>query len=121
MRCLICGSRGINDYEVLKQAIKESGFEITEVVSGCAPGADRLGERWAKENNIPLHAKPADWNRYGKAAGFKRNKEMIEFISPPECQDGCVIALWDGVSRGTQHTITMAKAAKIKLFVKEVE
>ncbi len=118
MRCLICGSRDITDYEILKQAIKESGFEITEVVSGCARGADRLGEQWARENNVKLHQFPAEWDRYGSYAGFKRNKEMIQFISPPDCQDGCVIALWDGISKGTKHTISLARDTGLPLFVK---
>jgi hypothetical protein len=118
MRCLICGSRTIVDYELLKQAIKESGFNITEIVSGCASGADRLGERWAKENNLKLHQFPPDWQRYGSVAGYLRNKEMVQFVSPPSCDNGCIIALWDGVSRGTEHTIKLAIKAKVNIFIK---
>lgn len=118
MRCVICGSRTIDDYEFLKQAILESKFDITEVVSGCAFGADRLGEQWAIEQKLQLHKFPADWNRHGRYAGFLRNKEMVNFVSPPDCLNGCVLALWDGKSKGTAHTIKLAKAAKIPCFVK---
>lgn len=114
MKCIICGSRTIDDYELLKQAIAESKFQVTEIVSGCASGADLLGEKWAVENGLKIHKFPADWQKYGKYAGFLRNKEMIKFIS----ESGCVIALWDGKSKGTAHTIKLAKEAGIPCFVK---
>lgn len=46
MRTIIAGSRSITDYALIQKAVSESGFEITEVVSGGAIGVDRLGERW---------------------------------------------------------------------------
>jgi hypothetical protein len=115
MKCVICGSRVIRNYELLKQAILESGFEITEVISGGAIGADSLGERWAEENNIKLTRMPANWGTYGKHAGFIRNREMVRYAAP----DGSVIALWDGESRGTEHTIGLARDHKLKLFIKK--
>ncbi len=118
MRCVICGSRDINDYEILKAAIKESGFTITEVVSGCASGVDKLGERWAQENGIVPHRFSAEWNIYGTFAGRMRNKKMAKFISPPECNNGCVVAVWDGESKGTAHMIQLAREAGIKVYVK---
>lgn len=120
MRCVICGSRTITKYETVQNAVKESGFDITEVVSGCASGIDSLGEKWAMDNNAKLFQFPANWNAYGKQAGFIRNKQMVKFVSPPECKDGCVLAIWDGKSRGTVHTIELAKAAGIPCFVKTV-
>ena len=88
MKCVICGSRNIRDYELLKQAIQESGFEITEVISGGAMGADTLGEKWAEENGIKLTRMLANWAKYGRRAGFIRNEEMVEYAKP----DGCMIA-----------------------------
>lgn len=114
-RCVICGSRGITDYELVKQAIAESGFQITEVVSGTAAGVDSLGERWAEENHIPVTRMPANWEVYGKRAGYIRNKRMVEYVAP----EGCVIAIWNG-SSGTKHTIDLAGQHNVKLFVKRV-
>jgi predicted Rossmann fold nucleotide-binding protein DprA/Smf involved in DNA uptake len=54
MKTIIAGSREINDYEFLKKVIKESEFEITEVISGTARGVDKLGERFAEENHISV-------------------------------------------------------------------
>jgi predicted Rossmann fold nucleotide-binding protein DprA/Smf involved in DNA uptake len=115
MKCVICGSREVTSYEVVKQAIKESGFEITEVVSGTARGVDRLGEKWAEENNIPITRMPANWDLHGKSAGYIRNKDMVLYVG----SEGCVIAVWNG-SSGTQHTINLAKEHNVKLFVKRV-
>lgn len=110
MKTIICGSRDINDYELVKDAIKESGFEITEVVCGCAKGIDLLGDKWGRENNIPVKYFPAKWKIHGKSAGIIRNKEMVEYA------DAC-IAITNG-SKGTASTIDFSKEKGIKLFVK---
>lgn len=57
-------------------AMEDSGFEVTEVLSGCARGADRLGEIWAAQRGIPVRPFPADWDQHGKAAGHIRNRQM---------------------------------------------
>ena len=51
-------------------------YEITEIVSGCAKGADRFGEECAKILGLPVKLFPADWNKYGKSAGYRRNEQM---------------------------------------------
>jgi hypothetical protein len=111
MKTIIAGSRTIKDYKFLLEAILESGFIITEVISGNAEGADKLGERFAKENGIKLSARPADWPKYGKAAGPIRNEEMAN-------EAECLIALWDGISKGTKHMIQIAKAKGLKIYIK---
>ena len=94
MKVIIAGSRDINSYNLIDQATKESGFDITEVVSGKANGVDTLGETWATNNGIPIKSFPALWddfsqpchiktNKYGKKynslAGFNRNQQMAEY------------------------------------------
>ena len=54
MKTIIAGSRRITDYEIIKESIKESPYSISEIVSGGARGVDKLGEKWAWENNIPI-------------------------------------------------------------------
>ncbi len=79
-----------------------SQFEVS-LVSGMARGADRLAWEFAKAHGITCHEFPADWEKYGKAAGFRRNQEMADF------SDG-LVAFWDGQSRGTKHMIETMKA-----------
>ena len=76
MKTIIAGSRGITDYSVVKQAIAESKYEITEIVSGGARGVDILGERYARESNIPIKRFLPDWDKFGKKAGILRNQDM---------------------------------------------
>lgn len=98
MKVIIAGTRSVKDYGLVVQAVQRSGYDITEVVSGCATGVDWLGEQWARANGIPVKEMPADWNTYGKSAGPQRNRAMAEYA------DAAVI-IWDGESRGTRNMI----------------
>jgi DNA primase catalytic core len=118
MKTIIAGSRDAVSYAVLLSAIKKSGFDITEVVSGGAKGADALGERWAADNNIPIKKMPADWSSYGKGAGIKRNGEMADYVV--KSGTPALIALWDGHSHGTKNMIELAKANKMPVYVAKV-
>ena len=110
MKVIIAGSRTISDRESVEAAIKASGFEITEVVCGMARGVDTEGFNWAKDNNIPVKEFHADWEKYGRAAGPIRNKQMAEYAD-------ALIAFWDGKSRGTKHMIDLAKRANLKVRI----
>lgn len=98
MRVVIAGSRSITDYAALQHAIAQTDFSIGEVVSGCARGVDSLGEQWADLNGIPVKQFPADWGRFGRAAGHYRNSDMADYAD-------AAIILWDGESRGTLDMI----------------
>jgi hypothetical protein len=122
MICIVAGSRSITDYTTVKTAIEASGFDVTCLVSGGARGVDSLGERWAQENGVRIKRFPADWNKHGKAAGPIRNAEMADYIQQHASDwDGCgLIAVWDGISRGTDHMIDNAKSKNIPVFVYDV-
>lgn len=123
MKTIIAGSRSITDYKAVCDAIAESGFTITEVISGHAgmthvdgewkPSVDRLGERWSREflGKEPTLF-PANWSEHGKKAGFMRNYDMSQHAE-------ALIALIHDNSRGTAHMIKMAKAKGLKVFVVE--
>jgi len=110
VRTIIAGSRTLTEEWLVAEAVKASGFTITEVISGTARGIDQQGERWAKEHSIPLKRFPADWETHGKAAGRLRNREMIAVAD-------ALIAIWDGVSRGTEDCIAEARRRGLKVFV----
>ena len=98
MRVIIAGSRNLENYLLVVQAMQRCGYDVTEVVSGCATGIDTLGERWARSNNLPIKEMPANWNQHGKAAGPIRNREMAKYA------DAAVI-IWDGKSPGTRNMV----------------
>lgn len=111
MRCIIAGSRTVTLEDVI-QAVAACPFteEITEVVSGCARGADHYGEMVAEETNTPVKKFPAEWDIYGKRAGYIRNQKMAEYAD-------AVIAVWDGKSNGTKDMIQRAKDNDLKLYI----
>tara|TARA_B100001778_G_scaffold334668_1_gene347044 strand:- start:3310 stop:3681 length:372 start_codon:yes stop_codon:yes gene_type:complete len=110
MRVILAGGRDFSDYDGMVQGIADSGFEISQVVSGGARGADALGEKYAKKNGIELNIFPADWEQFGKAAGHIRNAEMADNAD-------ALIAFWDGESRGTKNMIETAKTKGLKVYV----
>lgn len=110
MKVIIAGSRQVTDYNAVKSAIEASGFKITKVLSGCARGVDRFGERWAKENNVSVVYFPADWEQYGKRAGMLRNFEMAGLAD-------ALIAVWDMKSKGTKNMIDLARKGKLKVYI----
>lgn len=110
MRVIIAGSRTLDDPQMVCAAIAASGFDVTEVVCGCAQGVDIRGYFWSVQNDIPCTKFPADWRKHGKAAGPIRNRKMAEYAD-------ALIAVWDGKSRGTRHMIEVALRLGLKVFV----
>lgn len=114
MRVIVAGSRDIVDQIHVSKAIIDSGFEVTELVSGAARGVDRLGEAWARANKIPIRRFPAYWELHGRAAGYLRNEDMAE-------HSDALVAVWDGKSRGTGHMIDIARRYDLKVYVDQPE
>lgn len=103
-RVIIAGGRNFNDYKLLCEVMDILLSNITDtiqIVCGMARGADTLGERYAKDRGYEIAYFPADWETYGKSAGYKRNEQMAQNAD-------ALVAFWDGVSRGTKHMINLA-------------
>lgn len=107
--CLIVWSRGYTDYSAFKAKCDAllAGKTDIEIVSGGASGTDAMAERYARELGYSLQIFPADWSRYGKRAGYVRNREMHAYIST--FAERGVIAFWDGTSKGTAQSFALAK------------
>ena len=103
IKVIIAGGRNFDDFNKLCQVCDEflQDQNKVEIVSGAYKGADLLGERYAAKRNYPIKQFPADWRRYGKSAGLKRNTEMAAYAD-------ALIAFWDGESKGTKHMIELA-------------
>lgn len=116
MQVIVSGSRHIHEYVLLEQAVAEAGIIPSCIIHGDATGVDKLGARYADAHAIPQLKFPADWNKHGRAAGPIRNGEMVNFAK----QSGpCIlIAIWDGISKGTFDCIKKAHAAEIPVYVR---
>ncbi len=106
-RVIIAGTRDFSDYQLLRNKCdnilsgRKSDSNIV-IVSGTARGADRLGERYARERGYEVRQFPADWMNDEKKAGPIRNAKMADNAD-------ALIAFWDGQSRGTKNMIETAK------------
>lgn len=124
-RVIIAGGRDFNDYELLHKEVYNILFKLNmrygnnlvayinqfEIVSGHARGADIMGEKFADEYGIKLKIFPAEWDKYGKSAGYRRNAEMAKYAVEGKEKGviGVLIAFWDGKSKGTKSMIDLAK------------
>jgi len=102
-KLIVAGGRDFIDYSRLFDELNalangEYRDKAVSIVSGLARGADALAVRFAEENGVALHTFPAQWDKFGKGAGFIRNREMAEFA------DGALV-FWDGASKGSANMI----------------
>lgn len=112
-RVIVAGGRDFEDYALLQQTMDRLLVNVQDrivIVCGRARGADSLGERYAQEHGHSVRTFPADWDRYGRAAGFIRNEEMAKNAD-------ALVAFWDGQSRGTQNMIEVARRYQLKIRV----
>ena len=131
LRIIIAGGRDFDDYSLLRTkviyAVKDVLIKVNQknlipkqqvtIISGTAKGADSLGEQFAKEFELALKQMPAQWDAYGKSAGYRRNVQMAEFAREDDNAQGILIAFWDGKSRGTKHMIEIAQKHDLMIYV----
>jgi hypothetical protein len=109
MKILIAGGRDFADKQFLEQYMSKYLEDATLVISGTAKGADRLGEKWAQANDIPVDRYPAQWSRYGGAAGPIRNQEMLDKGKPD------LVVVFKG-GTGSAHMAKIARKAGVKVM-----
>lgn len=108
-RVLICGSRDWTDAERIRDVLICLGNGTVVIHGGCR-GADRIADRQARALGYEVIVYPADWQKYGKAAGPKRNGLMLREGKPDE-----VIAFRNGVTRGTEDMVGRARVLGIRV------
>jgi len=114
MKIIVAGSRTTRSYQLVCDAIRDSGFlrrgEV-EIVGGGAPGVDTLAKQFARAKDYPFREFPADWDTHGRAAGPIRNSEMAAY-------GDALVAVWDGESRGTRDMLKKAHQADLPIFLR---
>ncbi len=114
MTLAIVGSRSITDYSLLVAEIERLeaalATKITGLVSGGAEGADNLAANFAREHHLPIKIFLPNYSTCGRRAPLIRNAEIVKFSD-------VMLALWDGQSRGTAHTIKLARELGVQTIV----
>ena len=114
-RIAVGGCRYYNNYDVFCEFLDECFIQLDKkditILSGKCSGVDNMAERYAIEKGYDLETYPAEWNKFGKSAGPKRNRIMAE-------RADLVMVFWDYKSKGTKNLIEYAtkfnKPVKIK-------
>ena len=116
-KIVVAGCRSYKDYRQAKEFISTCLSEYADdtifILSGGCFGADKFGEMYAAENGFSVEIYSADWERYGRAAGPKRNREMAK-----DCDE--IICFWDGKSRGTKSLIEYGRKFGKKVIIKNI-
>ena len=130
-KVIIAGSRSFNDYTLLKTELDKLFNESFIIVSGGAKGADTLGELYAREKGYEIERHLAKWNDlsvpncrikynsygpYNAMAGHNRNQEMLNSVLENK-DGGCVVAFWDGKSKGTENMINISRKSGINTYI----
>jgi hypothetical protein len=112
MKLIIAGSRTFTNYQRLCQTLALERHRITQVITGGAKGADQLGYCWAWKHQVKHQLFRADWERFGKSAGVRRNYQMAQ-------AGDVLIAFWDGQSPGTAHMVQcMRQLGKLVVIIR---
>ncbi len=113
MKLAIVGSRTFTKYSELAWRIDglRRTNDIDTIISGGAPGTDRLARRYAKKNHLAYTEYPADWNGpLKKGAGMTRNWTIAK-----KCD--IMAAFWDGKSNGTADVLAKAEKEAKEIYV----
>lgn len=110
MKLLIAGSRSIKGFDLSEHMPPD----IELIISGGAGGVDSIAEKYADEHRISKLILRPRYDIYSRAAPIKRNEIMVDIADT-------VLIIWDGISRGTQHTINYAKKKNKKLIIIKTE
>jgi len=112
-RTAIVGTRTFNDYEKFCQFLKTQEVGDT-IVTGDAKGTDAMARLYAAQTNRNLYTYRADWRVHGLKAGPLRNQMIVDNADE-------LIAFWDGRSKGTKNSISLASQKSIPVHVYFVE
>lgn len=109
MKVLVCGSRNWTDGTRIWEALDL--LKPDEIIEGCARGADHWAELWAEDRRVPIQHFPADWYRFGPAAGPQRNEMMLARGKPD------VVVAFSMGTKGTADMINRAGEARVPINV----
>jgi hypothetical protein len=114
VRVIVAGGRFFEDFALVCKALN---FYLSDVphddvlfIEGGAKGADRLGRKYAEKYDYPFMTFEADWDKYGKGAGYRRNAEMADVATH-------LVLFWDGKSKGSGHMKNIAERKELNIRI----
>ena len=115
MKILVCGDRQWSDRQTIYRILLPYATQTPPVtiLHGGARGADTLAGQIAQELGMEVRAVRAEWQRYGKGAGPRRNEEMLSE------HPALVIAFHNDLakSKGTADMVRKAQKRGIAVMI----
>lgn len=109
MKLLIAGSRSITEFDLTEYVTND----VNLIITGGATGIDKIAEEYARVHKISRLILLPQYNLYKRSAPLKRNEQMVDISDK-------VLVIWDGKSKGSQHTIKYAQKKGKKLLIVEI-
>lgn len=97
MKLLVAGSRNIRNIDLSKYI----DGDIDLIITGGAKGIDEIAENYADEHRISKLVIYPQYDIFKRVAPLKRNEIMVDIADS-------VLVIWDGISKGSKHTIEYA-------------
>lgn len=108
---IVCGGRDFRDRNLLNATLDKIVAErwpIAEIIHGNARGADTLAGEWARCHHVRVWPVPAEWSKYGRSAGPRRNKKMLG--------SGAKLVVAFPGGKGTRNMVKQARTAGIEVM-----
>ncbi|MBQ2730104.1 MAG: DUF2493 domain-containing protein [Clostridia bacterium] len=112
MKIAVIGSRSIMLTEKELSVYIPQG--TSEIVTGGAKGVDSIAKSYALSQGIKLTEFLPEYHKYKKVAPLKRNIKIVEYAD-------AVVAIWDGVSKGTKFVIDTCRRINKPLMLYTVD
>ena len=110
MKVLVAGSRSIRNFDLSSYIPSDADL----IISGGAEGIDTIAEQYADRHRISKLILRPRYDLYGRAAPIKRNESMVDLADT-------VLVIWDGISKGSNHTVAYAQRKNKPLQVIRVD
>ena len=112
MRVLVTGIRDFVDPRVIPQAIRDSGFDVSQLVTGTFTGVEQQVSAWGRETGVPVVLFKPDWPRFRLKASAARNNAMLDAAE-------AVVVIWTG-NDSAKVFVTEARKRKLPLHLHHV-
>ena len=109
MKLAVVGTKEFTDYSLLSKILHKI-TNISLIISGRAPGTDKLAAKYAIDHKINLLEFPPNYAKFGNKAKHNRDKQIVDHCD-------AIIAFWDGICEGTRFTLDYGTIKEKKITI----
>ena len=118
---LVTGGRDYTNAQKIYDTLRVHLDDNVILINGDCRGADNLSSRTAIHFGFKVKTHPADWGKYGKSAGPRRNQQMVDDLVEYENSgyETLVYAFHEDIekSKGTKGCVQYARGKSLKVIL----